>query len=278
MSAEDLKKKIKKALDDSGFPLELNISKILKSKKWIHTLCARYEDFETGVLRELDISAHKTINGIAVHLQIECKKSSNKQLILYAQHKSQLPLYFINYFKFFPVIIYKKGPYKLKDIVLNELEDLPILKHRELMSKSVIFTRGDKIEQNNDNFFSSLNGIIKKSIVDVSDGYVETGCRIICLHILVYDGLIFLMSNAENEDYELIETEYGQYKFDYRFKISQKVEETPPDFLEIVKFFSHANVIEIMTPKYFEKYLADVENAILNVEKKKIKEWGNDWD
>lgn len=278
MSNAELKIKIKKALEDSGFPLELRMSKILKKRNWNHTLCSRYEDFETGVLRELDISAEKIINGISIHLYIECKKSSNKQLILYAQEKSKLPLGMINYVKYFPRIENSEDSFELEKCVINELKNLPILKQRDLMSKSIIFTKGDKIEQNNDSFFTSLNGIIKKSIIGASDGYVETNFRIIFFHILIYDGLIFLLNSSDDEDFELTETDYGQYKFDYRFRINKAITETRPDILETIRFFDYANVIEIMTPKYFERYLDDVEDAITKVKTKNIKRWGEDWD
>lgn len=278
MSNDGLKIKIKKALKESGFPLELRMSKILKTREWNHTLCARYEDFETGVIRELDISADKKINGIYVNLYIECKKSSNKQLILYAQEESKLPLGLINYVKYFPRIEKSEDSFELEKCVLNEFRNLPIFKQRDLMSKSIIFTKGDKIEQNNDSFFASLNGIIKKSIIEASDGYIETNFRIIFFHILIYDGLIYLLKNSDSEDFELIETDYGQYKFDYRFRINKTIPETRPDILETIRFFDYANVIEIMTPKYFEKYLDDIKSAITKVKMEKIKKWGEDWD
>ena len=241
-------------------------------------MCSRYEDFETGVLRELDIAAEKNINGIAIHLYIECKKSSNKQLILYAQEKSKFPLGLINYLKYFPRIKTDEDLFELANCVLKEFENLSILKHRDLMSKSIIFTKGDKIEQNNDSFFASLNGIIKRSIIAASDGYVETDLRIIFFHILIYDGLIYLLKTSDSEDFELTETDYGQYKFDYRFRINKSIAEARPDISETIRFFDYANVIEIMTPKYFEKYLKDIERSINEVNKEKIKKWGTDWN
>lgn len=278
MSKEELKNKIKKALYDSGFPLELNMSKILYAHNWVHSLCCRYEDFETEKIRELDISAQKIINGIAVHLNIECKKSTNKQLVLYAQEKIKLPLTLVNNLKYFPRIKKSEETREIEAQVLNEFSRLPILDTNLSISKSIIFTKGDQIEQNNDSFFTSLNGIIKNAVVSASDGYIDTNFRIIYLHILIYDGLIFLLKDSEQQDFDLTETEYGQYKFNYRFNVSPSIVKSRQDIVETLKHFSFLNVIEIMTPKYFEEYLTIIENAVTNVRKENIIGWGDDWD
>ncbi|MBW7914631.1 MAG: hypothetical protein H3C54_13255, partial [Taibaiella sp.] len=72
---KSLIEKIRQGITTSGFPLEMSIGNILKNNEWGCTIGSVYEDFETGILREIDICASKTINGIEVELLIECKKS-----------------------------------------------------------------------------------------------------------------------------------------------------------------------------------------------------------
>ena len=76
----------------------------------------------------------------------------------------------------------------------------------------------------------------------------------------------------------MTETEYGQYKFNYRFNVSPSIAKSRPDIIETLKHFSYSNVIEIMTPKYFEEYLAIIENTVNNIRKENIIGWGDDWD
>ncbi len=103
MEREDkLINKIKKGLIKSGFPLEMKVSKILKNNGWNHSMCNYYLDFESNVYREYDIHAEKRINGIDVMLFIECKKSDDKQVILYSPQNNKFLPFIDIYFKAFP--------------------------------------------------------------------------------------------------------------------------------------------------------------------------------
>ena len=118
---EDLTKKIKEGLFKSGFPLEMKVGGILDNYEWGNSIGRLYKDFETGKMREIDLCAEKSLNGFAVHLKIACKKSTEKQLILYSPQANHLQHPFFHfYFKAFPSMNWKDekgkglGPKKFK--------------------------------------------------------------------------------------------------------------------------------------------------------------------
>lgn len=275
MVNQQLITKIKKALEQSGFPLELKISKWLDNNGWISALSSYYEDFETEKMREIDILAYKRINGISINLNIECKKSVNKQLILYAQNNKASIFDLGNIFRCFPYFDSKRSYNDAKGRVLDAFKDLPVLNKDELFSNSIIFTKGDKVEQNNDLFFKSLNGIIKKSIVDVSQDNSELGPRTIYLHIVVYDGFIFFLQHNETEDFSLEKTDYGQYAFEYKFNMNTNNLAIDEQIKEGIKHFTGTNIIEIMTPDYFNRYIKRLEEIISGVDTSNLDGWGS---
>ncbi|MFC3199512.1 hypothetical protein ACFOET_17980 [Parapedobacter deserti] len=262
--------KVRIALISSGFPLEMKIANVLKNSNWSINVGSRYEDFETGVLRELDVTASKSINRIEVHLFIECKKSDNKQLVLYAPTHNRSVTQILSPLRYFP-----KPESITVEKQLNEVwKSIPLLDESVPISNGIIFTKGEKIEQGNDSFFSSLNGIVKKSIIIGSDGYIETGFRMIFFHILVYDGIIYQVSNIEDKDFELTEINYGQYEFPYRFKFPINIFRNFQDIVQASHHFRFSNLIEIIHPNFFEVYLQKIQSAISQIPKDKFEGWG----
>lgn len=71
MQEKSLIAKIKEGILKSGFPLELEVGSILEKHEWNYSIGNFFEDFETGKIRESDIIANKTINGIRVKLFIQ---------------------------------------------------------------------------------------------------------------------------------------------------------------------------------------------------------------
>ena len=138
MSDIDLIKKIKEGITKSCFPLELKIGSILEKNKWPYNIGDIYEDFETGMVREANISARKTINGIAINLFVECKKSNDKQIVLYAPKDNKHPFFVPIWLKLFPQIYFGKSlPYSAKKI-FNEFSKLPHFDMEIPLSKKLI--------------------------------------------------------------------------------------------------------------------------------------------
>ena len=274
---EKLINKIKKGLIKSGFPLEMKVSKILKKNGWNHSMSNYYLDFEANVYREYDIHAGKTINGINVTLFIECKKSDEKQVILYSpQNKKFLPFMDI-YFKAFP-----KFP-KYQDYIPDEKSQkeafikLPILDKQYRLSTGIIFSKGEKIEQDNSSFFGSIIGLIKQSIMTGYDGLIDTNFRMIFLYLIVFDGYMYELAPSEDDDFSLKEIEYGQYSYEYHFKPKVDYDVINQAFVKHLSEYGTHYVIELLRPSHLESYIAQIENVLNNLNKDKIKRWGQDW-
>ncbi len=278
MSNPELIKKIKDGIKKSGFPLELKIGSFLEKNKWAYSIGNIYEDFETGKYRESDIAAQKTVNGIAISLFIECKKSTEKQIVLYAPKKNKILLFMSIWLKLFPRIYFGKDiPYSEKKI-FKEFSKLPYFDKDIPFAKNLIVTKGDSVTQDNVSYLSSINGLIKKSVHSGSDGYLETNFRCLYLYILVFDGQLFQLSSSKTEDFDLKEITYGQYEYQHHFQFaSHHYEDTNNDLVTTANQFGSKFIIEIMTPEHFEKYIKNIETTIKKVNAKNLDGWGEGW-
>ena len=139
---ENLLNKIKEGLIKSGFPLELQIAKIMQEKDWSYSISSQYVDFETNKLRESDIIADKVINGIQVNLMIECKKSDDKQLILYQPKQREKGWFSFYWAKAFPEIDAGRFSSVVENIS-REFSRLPVLSKNYHFSNSIILVMAD---------------------------------------------------------------------------------------------------------------------------------------
>lgn len=278
MSNPDLIKKIKDGIKKSGFPLELKMGSILEKNNWAYSIGNIYEDFETGKYREADISADKTVNGIAISLFVECKKSTDKQIVLYAPKNNKLLPFISIWLKLFPRIHFGKDiPYSEKKI-FDEFSKLPYFDKEIPFAKNLIVTKGDTVTQDNVSYLSSINGLIKKSVHNGSDGYLETNFRCLYLYILVFDGQLFQLSNSKTEDFDLKEISYGQFEYQHHFQFEPHYYDIANnDLVVTANQFGTKFIIEVMTPEHFEKYIQDIEKTISQVDVKNLDGWGDGW-
>lgn len=75
MAKEITSEKVEKFLTKTGFVLEMEIVKILKSHGYDVSVNQYFLDLEEGKKREIDIIAEKKINGVRLALVVECKQS-----------------------------------------------------------------------------------------------------------------------------------------------------------------------------------------------------------
>lgn len=269
--------KVRRALIKSGFPLELSVTKILNENDWNCSVSNYYYDFETSIYREYDIHASKTVNGISVNLFIECKKSEEKQIILYCPQDRKIPFFMDLYFKSFPRLpVYTEfitEKIKMKD----EFAKLPIFDSNYKLAKGIIFSKGEKIEQDNSSFFSSFNGLVKQSVMLGYDGFIDTNFRIIFLYIVIYEGHLYELTNSREDDFALNEIDYGQYAFEYHFKVPETSEYSRTQFLEHLKQYGVQYLIEILKPSFIKEYLQKIESIINSINKENLAQWGRDW-
>lgn len=201
--------KIKSGIIKSGFPLEMKVGQILHKNDWAYSIGSLYKDFETEKIREIDLSAEKTINGISVHIKIACKKSTDKQLILYVPKIQRKDMFYETYFTALPAMFWgqeKEKKYSSKN-VYSAFSNLNIFDSKIPIAKKLIVSKASTITEDNVKFLSDFNGLIKHSIITGSDGYIETGFRIIYLYVMVFDGLIFNLIPSTEEDFTLNQCE-----------------------------------------------------------------------
>jgi|GEM_PF-6471436 len=278
MDSDSLIKKIKTGISKSGFPLELMIGKILNERNWEYSIGNIYRDFETGKYRESDIVANKPINGFSVHLSIECKKSDDKQIILYAPDKIKLNSKTRRLIKLFPKLKSLSENYKYKNI-LEELKELSLFNKNVPFAKSLIVTKGDVVTSDNVNYLSSINGLIKNSIHIASHGYLDHNLRTLFLHIMVFDGRLFQLSDSKTEDFDLKEILYGQYQYEHHFQFESHYNDMANDeIVSAANKFGSLYIVEIMSPKYFEDYVNNLEKIIDGINLQRLDGWGHGWE
>lgn len=283
MSNSDLLKKVKDGIIRSGFPLEMKISKILWNNDWSNYVGRLYQDIETGKLRESDIISTKIINGIDIHLYIECKKSSEKQLVLYCPSKiiKKDPLTKLFVLKKYPKLTghgdKSNRNSKIDRNVIDSLSNLKIFDSNIPYANSLLFFKGDQIIQDNIPFFSSINGMINHSILSGTDGYIETNFRDLYFYIVIWDGPMYLLKYSEEKEFDLEEVDYGQYIHNYKIKIANEIIEIYPDIRDVASAFGERFIIEIIKPNKFEDYILELENIISRIDKRLIEGWGEDW-
>ncbi|MGM9510180.1 hypothetical protein ACS5NO_20765 [Larkinella sp. GY13] len=269
---QELLKKIKDALVKSGFPLEMNIANILDQHRWDNLISTQYLDFETRQIRESDIIASKIINGIEIKILIECKKSTEKQLVLYQPQRT----FFVDniygssdYFKIFPYLDPIESIQEYE--ILSQFYFLPILYNSSVFSSNLIFTKGNNIEQNNTPFFTSLNGLLKRSIIIRSRS--NRNIRSIYLYVVIYEGHLLRLTTGNDSKEILEEIDYGQYKMQYFFQdpiLSSEVK------AKDIQDFGDTFLIEIMKPSYLVKYLDGIMKAFKDIDTSLFDQWGEE--
>jgi hypothetical protein len=266
----ELLNKVKDGLIKSGFPLELRMAKIIEEKGWNYTIASHYLDFETNKLRESDIIADKIINGTEIYLMIECKKSDDKQLILYQPKKQTKGHFSILRTKCFPELDVEDDYYLIEHLS-RLFKKLPVLSTQHQFSNSIIFSKGNQIEQNNVSFFSSINSIVKRSITH----YRKSKSRRFYIYIIIYDGYILKLTYGKDKEtsFDLVEIDYGQYSIDILF---DKPKENLVVDIENIQAFGSNFIVEIMKPSFFSIYLDHIESVLRNVNKNELNGWGEE--
>jgi hypothetical protein len=92
MKNDDLKAKIDNWLKNQGYPLEMTVAKILQDSGFSVSMGDVFIDPETGLSREIDVSASEWIVGDQCYVQlcfrIECKLSKNKPWVVFTSGTS----------------------------------------------------------------------------------------------------------------------------------------------------------------------------------------------
>jgi len=274
---KSLTEKIREGLIKSGFPLEMKVSRILNENEWTHDVGRLYNDFETGKVREIDLSAEKTIRGISIQLEIACKKSTERQLLLYAPQNRRDVMYRY-YFKMFPTLKHSSGKsvrsMKIRKNVLDAFQQLPVLSDSSPMANKLIVASGNKITEDNVKYLSDFNGLVKHSIITGSNGLLDTEYRVIYLYLMIFEGGIFQVTPDDKEDFAVTPCEYGRILYEPDVKYGS-IEDAA--LHQTAHDFGSTFIIEVMTPEYLKKYLERLNKEINSIDAAKLEGWGRSW-
>lgn len=262
--------KIKEGLIKSGFPLEMEVGKILKDNNWKFNTGNFYTDLETQKIRELDIAAAKNINTIEVVLYIECKKSDDRQIVLYEPYSSISPPIIDGWIKNIPNYDFDKGDFDHTAFV-ELFFSSPLWKHRVPVTKNILVTKGSQTVDNTE-YRSAINGLTKKFIFDINRKK-NIKQRTLCFYILVFEGMLFHLTEAIEEPFDLREIDHGRYYYEPNYRFEDITESFSTNVLSNASEF----VIEIMTPIKFVKYLHDLENTINSFNSQQFGNWGKNY-
>ncbi len=270
---DDLTKKIKEGIQKSGFPLELEMGSLLKKHGWSYSIGELYQDFETGKVREIDITAGKLINGIYINLFIECKKSDDKQIVLYAPNEEiKLRTFLSPVLKFFPYIRNPKG-FFVDVFVLDSFKRLRPFKKSIPYSNSLIITKGSVVTSDNVSYLSSINGLVKKSIHQLTNSLaIKQKCRSVYLYLFIFDGKIFQLATSKVEKFDLKEIKYGILMYKHNYQIDSSIAKS--NLVKSASVMGDEFCIEVISSVQFEKYLIELNNNVIKIDSKELKDWG----
>jgi len=114
---DELLEKVRKAIELTGYPLELESASIAEQRGWIPFHSVQYPDPTTQKLRELDLLIYKNINQRRLELHISCKSSSNKQFVFFTCDRGHYPAAMD--LKFTPVIDNIEHRRSIPDLLSN---------------------------------------------------------------------------------------------------------------------------------------------------------------
>ncbi|HWY38294.1 MAG TPA: hypothetical protein VNY73_07025 [Bacteroidia bacterium] len=269
---DQLIKKIKEGIQKSGFPLELEIGNILGRNGWGFVIGNLYKDFETGKIREIDLLASKLINGVDVNLFITCKKSEDRQIVLYAPDRKKDKIIVDPIVKLFPDPMSIKIPF-VSTMVPGAFKCLRLFKKNIPFANSLIITKGSVVTQDNISYLSSINGLIKKSVHTLAmDESIKKNYRNLFLYIFVYDGLIFQLSTSKVEKFDLKEIKYGLLNYKLHYQMDSSSMDT--GLMKAVSKLGDEFVVEIISSTQFEKHISELSDSIEKIDLEMFEDWG----
>ena len=161
---KNLKKRILEWLETQGYPLELEVAQAFQKEGFTVSVSDWYKDFDSGEMREIDVTALKWSNtdkpqSLQVCFRIECKAAHNKPWIIFLS-KSQPD----NYIPFKLMVTDEYRSFLTDVLTKNEdtrsrIKSLPLLRsHLAGHSVTQAYTSGQDIP------YKAVTSSIKASI------------------------------------------------------------------------------------------------------------------
>lgn len=238
-------RKIEEDIKQSGFPLEIEVSSILKKDKWTVRNQAYYLDEDERKQRAVDIIAYKAFfeeffdhDRLHISLVIECKKSS-KPWVFFTTPKEQrifeIPFGLVTHWAYPELkysIYFSKWIQTKTHYTLSGVNEQAIIAYEP-------FKKGEGRE-----IFEATHQVIKALNFELEENkkaslQVPIKPIFILYPVIVYDGHLFEYS-LQNEDMKICSTNYLQY------------------LVERGKFF----LIDVVKKKFLPQYLRTINEEI----------------
>ncbi|MCH7964381.1 MAG: hypothetical protein IH852_10650 [Bacteroidetes bacterium] len=277
---DELLIKVEKALEQTGYPLELEIGAKLTQLGWNIFHSVDYEDPFTDTSRELDILCYKLINNRRIELRIACKSSTNKQFVFFTEPHHYLR--FGTNIKFTPIIDDNEKQRQIPKI----LKDLPLFSTKNRIVNYTVLT-GDKVDKEGRTILRAAHTEVMNSIYHRLFPYElyfdKRGT--IYFFIVLIRGIMFNASfnpsttkiTATYSNYEYWHGKFPLPKEKYKGR-TLEIDEQKFSIYDLLHWFGDYMSVEFVNENYIEEYLSIVENCISKLNSEEIQYFGKSWD
>ena len=266
---KDLIQKIKRGIGKTGFPLEMEIGDILRSREWFVVHSHYYVDPEEFIFRECDIRACKIIEGIQCHLFIACKHSTDTQWVFFVPTQYS---YTFSGLKYLPIRVEFELPLPTTKV----FDLLPVRSPSTSTALNMSIFKGDEPQTKQYDFRSALFSVTKALLAMASQS-LTTKARNIYLPVIVFDGPIFIVRKEKGTRVE--ESSHVVYKHFAPLNLwglSARQLGSPfyKDILGAKEILGDYYLIEILAVNHVEAWLKKLEDAISVIGKSDLSRWG----
>ena len=255
--SENLKEKLLKEVQKTGYPLELKVGDIFSKRDWGLQYCRYYLDKDEHKGKEIDISAFKRVFTETVHVGLhiicEVKKSSDKPWVIFSTVKEPLDVPGWNRLHYCHNVDSSILPYE-------ELEKNSSIGKFSRVGRS--YYEAFKSADDRSQIFKALTSSVKASedCLERNKKYFETGFKYskeiyFIDPVVIFDGFLYEAYLNSKNDLEINEINYIPVSFGYisseysRFGYS----------VEVVRLDELNNLLESK-----EKWIIGIRNAIMN--------------
>lgn len=223
--------KIKRDIEKSGLPLEIEVGTTLNEKGWDVGHQAYYLDPDENKSRFIDIVADKTVKTSSTKktvwqiLVIECKRSLDKPWVFYTTPHAKNTIN-INCLKFVAQHKLTEGEHALLRCSHCFLEDP---KEAAIINYEPFIGKGES------KFFTAVNQTLKAlrygvnaEIIPLLKTRQQEDIIAIFYPVIVFDGRMYKCEKLKGGDLELSPINYVQYKASYRGSFAPKPPPHPP--------------------------------------------------
>lgn len=256
MNKEELKSKVLKDIQKSGFISEMMVNSILIKKGWLFTLCGEtFNDKDLNKSREIDIVSYKVLANeddsvrVGVHVVIEVKKSE-KPWVVFCQKKEH----------FFHNLVTLVMLRDSENINMDELSFSDIgenYRHSKSNIYGSAYTEAFKGPSETSQIYSALITACKAATSyqkKESDASMKNNKKQInfYLPIVVLNGKLFQAKLDESGDVEIEETNYCPINLNYSSD-NYSQERFFPEIVTIDEFESHLDHLIEWQKSIFDK-------------------------